>query len=317
MTSVMARGGTELLYSYLYNALPSLCDKVQIILSRPEQVELLDKPRVLWIHDLPQDPAIQRLQDPSYRSKFNAIVFVSHWQQQMFAMHLQVPFKDGIVIKNGVPRRPMRRAPRAAGEKLKFIYTSTPHRGLGILAGAAAALAKVRQDWELHVYSSMNIYGRGEEDKQFEPLYNALRENPCVVYHGTVANAVVRDAVEQSHVMVYPSIYPETSCMALQEALMAGCLCITSNYGALPETCAEWAWMFQYDERPEILAQRTYLNMAHAIENFDNEKIQSTLQVQSTYYQNFYAFEARVPLWQDLLTRVAEQGAPVEKMVFA
>lgn len=314
MNPVMARGGTELLHSFLYNALPDLCDQVQIILSRPEQVELLDKPRILWCHDLPQDPAIQQLRDPSYRTRFNRIVFVSHWQQQQFNLILGVPFSEGVVIKNGVPYRPMT-FPKVRGEKLQFIYTSTPHRGLAVLAGAADALAQERQDWELHVYSSLNLYGWTEQDKQFEPLYDRLRQNPCVVYHGTESNAVVRDAVDKAHVMVYPSLYPETSCLSIQEALMAGCLTITTNFGALPETCGEWAWMFSYDERPEVMAQRTYHHMVHALNIYDHKDVQQTLQIQSIYFQQFYSFERRVDPWRHLLETVIPEGAPVERLV--
>lgn len=315
MTDARPMGGTELLYSYLQSALPELVDRVQIILSRPEHVTLEDKPRLLWLHDLPQDPAIQALRDPSYRTKFNRIVFVSHWQQQQFQQYLGVPYSQGIVMKNGVPYRPTILPKPKLDNKLRFIYTSTPHRGLGILAVAADKLAQVRQDWELHVYSSMHIYGRGAEDAKFEPIYELLKKNPCVVYHGTQSNETVRKALDTAHVFIYPSVYPETSCMAVQEAMMSGCLAITSNYGALPETCGEWAWMFQFDERPEVMIERTYHNMVNALTHYDNEHVRTTLQVQSVYYQQFYAFETRVEPWRALLTHVIEEGVPQEKLV--
>lgn len=314
MSDVKPLGGTELLYSYLSNALPDLCNDVQIILSRPDAVPLEDKPRILWLHDLPQDPAIASIRDASYRTRFNRIVFVSHWQQQQFAQYAGVPYSDGIVIKNAVPHRMMK--PKVRGEKLKFIYTSTPHRGLAVLAAAADALAKIRTDWELHVYSSLKIYGWTEQDAQFTPLYDKLRENPCVVYHGTQPNSVVRDALDDAHVFVYPSTYQETSCLAIQEALMAGCLAITSSLGALPETCGEWAWMFQFDENPEVLAQRTYDMMNFALAQYDNPRLAASLSAQSVYYQQYYSFENRVESWRHLLTHTKNQGVPNQKLVF-
>lgn len=316
MSDVKPRGGTELLYEFLSNALPSLCNQVQIILSRPEQVTLEDKPRILWLHDLPQDPASAPLRDPSYRTKFNRIVFVSHWQQQQYAQYLGIPYSQGIVIKNGVPYRDVSFPKKIMDGKLRFAYTSTPHRGLAILAAAADALAKERQDWELHVYSSLNLYGWTDVDKQFEPIYDALRANPCVVYHGTQPHEVVRDALADTHVHVYPSIYAETSCLAIQEALMAGCLSITSNYGALPETCGEWSWMFQFDERPEVMAHRTLVNMKTALDHYWDVDVQNSLRVQSVYYQQFYAFEQRVRPWEHLLNAVIAEGPPKEKVIF-
>lgn len=316
MTDVTPQGGTELLYSYLKTALPDLCDQVQIILSRPEQVTLEDKPRILWLHDLPQDPASAVLRDPSYRTQFNKIVFVSHWQQQQYAQYLGIPYQEGVVLKNAVPYRESTLPKARHDGKLRFAYTSTPHRGLAVLAAAADALAQERQDWELHVYSSFHLYGWTEQDKQFQPLYDKLKENPCVVYHGTQSNRVVRDALDATHVLVYPSTYPETSCLAIQEALMAGCLCITSSYGALPETCAEWAWMFQFDERPEVMVQRTYTNMKQALDYYDDPHVQNSIKVQSVYYQQFYSFETRVDPWKRLLESVVAEGKPVQKLVF-
>lgn len=328
-------GGTELILSNLQKALPELTSQVQIMMSRPEQYELDEsKPRILWLQDLPEDPASSILRDPSYRTKFNAIVFCSYWQQQQYNRVLGIPYKDGVVIRNGVPRlQPIlpksRSIPCGADEqqcdsacrsthekrKLKFLYTSTPHRGLALLAAAADALAKERQDWELHVYSSLNIYGWHEQDKQFAPLYDKLRENPCVVYHGSQPNDVVRQACLDSHVFVYPSIYQESSCMAIQEAMMAGCLTITTSLGALIETCGSWAWMMPYLESPELLASYTYEYMKLALDRYDHSYTQSLLIGQAQYFQAFYSFESRVDAWATLLQNVIKEGPPVEKLV--
>jgi UDP-glucose:(glucosyl)LPS alpha-1,2-glucosyltransferase len=321
-----ARGGTELILANLKLAFPDLCDKVQIICSRPQQAVMdLTKPRILWLQDLPQDPASQCLRDATYRSQFNKIVFVSHWQQQQYQMALGIPFHDGVVIKNAVPRLtptfPKARfypahenGTELPSGKLRFLYTSTPHRGLAIVAAAADALVKERQDWELHIYSSLKTYGWDEADKQFEPLYEALRKNPCVTYHGSGTNDEVRQACLDAHIFLYPSIYAETSCMSIQEAMMAGCLAITTNFGALPETCAEWAWMFPIDEHAEVICQRTHLFMRDALNLYDDPKTQTILRAQSDYYQRFWAFENRLPLWKAVLEQAIAEGPKKEML---
>jgi UDP-glucose:(glucosyl)LPS alpha-1,2-glucosyltransferase len=315
LTDMKPRGGTELILANLQAALPELTSQVQIIMSRPEQVELEDKPRILWLQDLPQDPASQCLRDPSYRTRFNAIVFASHWQQQMYNAYLGIPYDEGHVIRNGVPwMQPTFPKARVDG-KLQFLYTSTPHRGLALLAAAADVLAKQRQDWTLHVYSSFNIYGWKGADDQYAPVYEQLRNNPCVVYHGTQPNSVVRQAALDAHVFVYPSIYVETSCMAIQEAMMAGCLAITTGLGALIETCGSWAWMMPYTEHHEKLASTTYELMNAALDTYDRPGFTGQLEAQSAYFQNFYSFESRLPQWRMLLERVIAQGAPEEKFI--
>tara|TARA_R110000868_G_scaffold79604_22_gene226449 strand:+ start:1061 stop:2029 length:969 start_codon:yes stop_codon:yes gene_type:complete len=309
-------GGTELILNNLQTALPDLTSQVQIMMSRPQNYTFEDKPRILWLQDLPEDPASAVLRDASYRTQFNRIVFASYWQQQRYNLILGIPFHEGVVIKNGVPFS-TNRLPKTKGDgKLKFIYTSTPHRGLAVLASAAQMLADVRQDWELHVYSSLNIYGWHERDKDYQPLYDHLQKNPCVVYHGSQPNPVVREALNDAHVFVYPSIYAETSCMAVQEALMAGNLVITSSYGALPETCADWSWMMPFDERPEMMVEHTAQLMLRALEKYDDESVQNTLRVQSSYYQQFWSFESRVPRWKNLLETVISEGTPQQKLVY-
>lgn len=327
-------GGTELILAHLKTALPELTDQVQIICSRPEQVEHDPmKPKVLWLQDLPQDPASACLRDASYRSKFNRIIFVSHWQQQMYNAVLGIPFQDGVVIKNAVPFMPSE--PKKlyvpcgadeqqcdasckathAKEKIRFIYTSTPHRGLAVLAAVADGLTDRRQDWQLDVYSSLNIYGRHQDDKYFEPLYEALKANPCVNYHGSQPNAVVRQAVQDAHCFVYPSIYMETSCMAVQEAMMSGCLAITTNFGALPETCGEFAWMFPFTENAENLCQNTFAMMNRAIELFHSAEVQHVLSIQRWYFQQFYSLEGRLEMWKHLLGDVIAEGPKREMLV--
>lgn len=310
-------GGSELILGHLKKALPQLTDQVQIIVSRPEQVQLdPNKPKVLWLQDLPMDPASQCLKDASYRKQFNRIVFVSHWQQQMYNAYLGIPFSEGSIIKNGVPQITGVTLPKPKTDgKLEFIYTSTPHRGLAVLAAAAEQLAKERQDWTLHVYSSFNIYGWHAADKQFGPLYEQLKKNPCIVYHGTQPNDVVREAVKRAHVFVYPSVYAETSCMAVQEAMQAGCLAIVTNYGALPETCAEWAWTIQFTEDPNTLIYQTHRSMQRALEKYDNPFVQNILANQMFYYQTFWPFETRIPSWERLLTDVIAEGPRVEMFV--
>jgi glycosyltransferase involved in cell wall biosynthesis len=303
-------GGTELILANLKSALADLTEQVQIVMSHPEAVPLGDKPRILWLQEVPHDPACAPLRDANYRARFNRFVFCSHWQQQQYNSFLGIPFSEGIVIRNAVPLlTPSFPKPRPDG-KLNFLYTSTPHRGLRILASAAAALAAQRQDWHLDIYSSLILYGWHEADRKFQALYDELRQNPCVSYHGSVSNAEVRQACLRSHVWIYPSIHPETSCMAAQEAMMAGCLAITSNLGALPETCGAWAWMFAADERFDVMVQRTLTNMLQAIENYDHSNLTAMLPLQSLYYQSFWSFEKRVPAWKQLLEEVIREGVP-------
>ena len=188
MHQLAAMGGTELMIARVRRAYPRLTEQVQLVGSRPRDVAHdPTKPKIVWLQDLIDDPSLKCLVDPTYRSVFNAIVCVSAWQQDQFA-RAGIPYSQTTVIKNSCePLVPTWPKPVPEDGKLRLIYHSTPHRGLAVLSAAAAELANVRQDWHLDVYSSTKIYGWPDaQDAQFEPLYQQLRDNPCVTYHGTV-----------------------------------------------------------------------------------------------------------------------------------
>ena len=104
-----------------------------------------------------------------------------------------------------------------------------------------------RNDFEVDVYSSFKLYGRDEQDNlpEFQDLYGRLNELKSVNYHGSVSNDVIRKALEDTHILSYPSTYRETSCLVAIEAMAAGCLAVVPNYAALPETCKDFAKMYQ------------------------------------------------------------------------
>ena len=64
--------------------------------------------------------------------------------------------------------------------------------------------------------------------------------------------------MHEYNMFVYPSIWEETSCISLLEAMAAGCYSIVTNFGALYETGAEFAMYVPYDNDYRRLAQKFY-----------------------------------------------------------
>ena len=83
---------------------------------------------------------------------------------------------------------------RAVGRRppLKVAYTSTPFRGLAVLLEAWEQAAP--RDAELHIWSSLKLYGPGADDAPYAALYARAGSLPNVHYHGLLPNAALRAA---------------------------------------------------------------------------------------------------------------------------
>ena len=320
-----AIGGTELMRNWLFTELdkrePGIKEKFQFISTRVRSLEP-DKQRILWIHDLANDPEVQHLKDPENWNQFERIVFVSHWQQHMFKTHLGFPYEKGVVIQNAIYPIPEHEKPKDG--KINVCYFSTPHRGLELLLNAWEFMREKLKEGlnaELNIYSSFKIYDRGHLDEQFRHIYKRAENMDGVNYHGTVSNDEIREMLPNQHIMAYPSIYEETSCLTLIEACSAGCLSVIPNLGALPETGANFPWMYGFEEDPEKHAQVHGHILGRAIKHFWDEDVQNLLKIQRSYFDMFYNWRLRGGQWLQFLhaiedsPEVKEQKAAIRKEV--
>ena len=103
------------------------------------------------------------------------------------------------------------------------------------------------------------------------------------------------------HVLAYPSTYMETACITALEAMSAKCLCVLPNLGALAETCANFAWMYNYEPNPDRHVQVHAHILSKAIDNYWADETQSLLNVQKNYFDIFYNWDLRINQWNSFL----------------
>lgn len=297
-----ANGGTELVTRRLFERLSNDLDGVQLISSRVREIER-NKKRILHLHDLPEDPESQHLSNELSRNRFNALVFVSYWQMQQYIDKLGVPnTTQCFVINNGIEPIPEIQKPDPS-EKVRLIYTSTPHRGLQILVPVFEHLyEKYDGKLELDVFSSFNIYGWPERDKPYEDLFKRCIDHPGINYHGFKPNAVVREALQKAHIFAYPSMWKETFCLAMVEAMSANCLCVHSDLAALPEISAGLNVMYRYsddiNEHANIFANTLEQGIKMTLE--DSFKP----QLNKFYSDQRYGWDSVIPQWKSLISFV-------------
>ena len=300
-------GGTELMKYGLYDRLPKqLLEQFQIIPSRVRELSKTKK-KIYWVHDLAQDPEMAHLKDGGWE-KFDAIVCVSHWQRQQIQNFLGVPASKLTVLQNAIDPIEVDSKPDPK-DGINIIYHTTPHRGLELLVPVMDWVEQMLPDvnWHLDVYSSFEIYGWKERDKEYEGLFEKIKKHPKMTYHGFKPNEEVKEALKKAHIFALPSIWPETSCIALIEAMSAGCICVHSSLAALPETSSNWTLQYDFTEDMNEHASRHALTLADALRLVDEDNMKDRLSMQKAYTDGFYDWQSRAKQWEVFLTSLLQK----------
>ena len=302
-----AMGGTEMMKYGLYERLdPEIRDKVQIICSRVRDVDE-ERPTILWLHDMFNDPESNHLADPEKRERFDKLVFVSNFQKTQYELAYGIPPSDSVILKNCID--PIESHVKPSDGEINLIYHTTPHRGLDLLVPVFIELCNHYDNITLDVYSSFEIYGWGQRDADYEHLFQACRDHPKINYHGFQPNEVVREALKKAHIFAYPSIWPETSCIAVMEAMSAGCAVVCPDFAALPETTAGFAITYGMNQDHSVHANIFVQVLASAIEKIGSPELQSRLDFQKTYADAFYNWNSRTVQWEGLIASILQSKA--------
>jgi len=298
-------GGSEILYLNMLKYVgTSWSDRVNLILSFcfPEQIQP-GKINVMWQHLNSNEESCFGMKDLKFVEQLDYLIFVSHWQFNKFKQEFNIPAYKSVIIRNAVEPIPFVKKTNTG--KLRLVYTSTPWRGLDVLLNALLLLN--RDDVELDIFSSTKIYGDHFEKittGQFDWLFQQAKTQKNVKFHEYQPNDVVRNCVQQAHIFPYPSTFEETSCLSAIEAASAGCQIVTTNLGALPETCNDWATYIPHGPNREVLASRFAVELEKAINNYWDEENQNSLLAQSTHYHKYWSWETRAKDWQTFFNTI-------------
>ena len=299
------RGGTELQFEYLRKHVdPQLLNKFQICTSVPESIPLSkDKINILWQKNSYDQPNLAPwFKDKSNHDKYDWYVFNSNWTFEKFRMMFDIPLEKSLVIKNGVDTIEPISTTYKKGDPIKIIHHCTPWRGLSVLLGAMQLVKNPLIS--LDVYSSTEVYGKSfydQTDDQYKPLYDQARQLPNVNYIGYKPNEYIKKHLKDYRLFVYPSIWEETFCISLLEAMAAGLYCVTTNFGALYETGAEFPMYIPYSNDYHSLARRFAEGIEVAAKSLEVDGINDHLKVQRNYVNRFYNWNAKSISWTRFL----------------
>ena len=302
-------GGTELQENFLTSFVDKkILEHFQICTSVPEKIPLSqDKINILWQKNSYDQPNIVPwFKEQSNHQKYDWYVFNSSWNYEKFRYHFNIPTDRCHVIKNGVTNFPQRKV-FTKGDRLRMIFHPTPWRGLNVLLATMQLLEN--ENIELDVYSSCEIYGKEfkkDNDDKYQDLYDQAKTLKNVNYLGYRSNDFILSKLPYYHMFAYPCIWEETSCISLLESMAAGLYCMTTNYGALFETGAEFPVYVNYETNLVNLAHQFAEGIKICRNTLHEPMIQEHLDEQQKYVKRFYSWDKKALEWTNFLTGILD-----------
>jgi glycosyltransferase involved in cell wall biosynthesis len=267
-------------------------------------------PLIAWMHESSFNKQLV-----TALPEFDAVTYVSEWQKRINQSHAQ-PHRKQVVIKNGM--NPTTMGLFSDGESILanktkppiLLFSGTVPRGVMHLPPILDELRKKRNDFSMEIYCNTNPSGHAEQDGKY---IDWLRSLPNITHVGMVGQMELVQKMKRATLFVAPNPWPETSCIALMEAMAAGLSVITTNRAALPETAAGFARHIvidDVDDPARFDMPVPHLEFAEAIDAKLDEYasqsgvVEENLQKQVAYCASHYQWHQRVSAWVDLVTQL-------------
>jgi len=270
------------------------------------QTDLIEKDKIniLWMHHFVNQKEAQNLGSKEFLEKIDWIVFNSHWNFEKFVYQYKIPESKSIVIRNAIEKISFHEKPK---DKISLIYHTTPWRGLVHLLKIFKNLNL--ENVELNVCSSTEIYGKKFDSnigKNYKGIFEECKNTKNVKYFGYLENKKIIELLKEMHIFAHPSIWPETSCISAIESMAAGCQIITTNLGALYETCSPFGTLVNFDRNLDNLEKRFSKTLHNGIKNYWSSDNQKKIKLQHEVINSTYSWEIRLVEWKNFFNEVRE-----------
>lgn len=251
----------------------------------------------LWTHDIVESPAFEYLNEAA--PYIDKIIVLSEWHKQNIMEKFPDINEDKfVIIRNAVTGGLFN--PKILSTKMppKMIYSSTPFRGLDVLLEVFPEIKDQVPDAELHVYSSLKVYGSeyAGTDNKFKHLYDIAKNTNGIFYHGSVLQEELSEAVRNSRLFAYPNHYPESSCISIMENVQAGVPVLTSRLAAIPETLPKRCGVLLHPPSTDVRYKDDFVKEAVSI--LTDESKYLTMRKECLRYK--FSWADRAKEWKDL-----------------
>ena len=192
----------------------------------------------LWLHDMPDRSCWM----DGLWNGFDGIFCLSEFHKQVYDF---LPAEKKVLSANGLPLDRLVPVDQLVNEPHRFIYASCPTRGLETVLLWWEKIKKEIPDAELDVFYGFHPtllehakvktpYGR--QLTQTIQQIDQLRKQDGVNWRGFVGHEELHLAMSRAGLWLYPTCFPEISCITAMKMMAHGVVPVTVNQFALKET---------------------------------------------------------------------------------
>jgi len=175
----------------------------------------------LWIHDV--YPLFEFVQ--SHRTKFKGVFSLCNWHKKCIADEFSIPLNQIKVTRNAIDilrfQKDVEKTP------LRFIYSSSPDRGLSYLLQLFPKIVERYPEATLHIFCNHKFISNSDLE--------SIKKHDSIFLNKRVNQEQIAEEYLKSDFWFYPTGFTETYCITAVEAQAAGCMCVTLDIGSLKE----------------------------------------------------------------------------------
>ncbi|MDR1110418.1 MAG: glycosyltransferase family 4 protein [Deltaproteobacteria bacterium] len=192
--------------------------------------------KILWNHDTLDNPQALR----AIHDEIDLCLVLSEFHRDNYLTRLPQLDERTVVTRNGLDFDLLDRASEGTSKVPgKLIYSSRPERGLKVLLEDIwPRLSQARPGLRLHLcgYQIDQSLADGSLSGLYDYLSLLVSRDPGIVDLGPLPKNDYYRHLAEAEMMLYPSTFPEVSCLAVLEAQALGTAVLTTDNFALSES---------------------------------------------------------------------------------
>jgi len=207
------------------------------------------KVKLLWVHDLGSKN--QRPELHAGLHQINGILTVSEYHKKQIVESWGINPDIVYPITNGIDLTLYEEPDRAAvldmhpvfselDDKLVMLYSSRPERGLENLVSPDGIMHQLWEQGYKDVHLIVCSYDNTtpQMESYYHQLWEACDVLPNVTNVGSLTKRNLAALQMYADLHIYPTAFKEVSCITAMECMAAGLPFLSTDAGALPETCS-------------------------------------------------------------------------------